>query len=124
MKHRRVSRKQLLKAFERVCRAFNVVSRGFEPKAITAPCDGDKHDGTTQWAMKKSERGWMVVGGWRGCSIPLTRYNGRVKGRWNFLMLLEAIDISHEKLKQRRKDDEGDQGTICATRREELRDHR
>ena len=87
----KVSDKQLLTAFERLCHSCGVVSRGFEPGKITAPIDGDKYDGTTQWAIRKDEGGWMIVCGWKGCGIKFVRWNGRVRTRWDFLMLLEAL---------------------------------
>jgi len=88
----KVSDKELLDAFGRLCKKIGVVSRGFDVAAITAPCDGAKHDGTTQWAMKKTKGlGWMVVCGKGGCGCALSRWNGYIKGRWNFLMMIEAV---------------------------------
>jgi len=77
---------------------MGVRSKGFNPEEITAPIDGDKHDGTIQWAMKKTKGfGWMVVSGWKGCGCPLSRFNGYIKGRWNFLMMIEAVGHASDK---------------------------
>lgn len=82
----------LLRAFDRLCEKYGVVSRGFKPEEITAPIDGSKHDGTKQWAMKHRKNfGWMIVSGWKGCGCVVTRANGYVKNRWDFLMLIEAL---------------------------------
>ena len=88
----KVSDQELLAAFERMCRALGKVSRGFDVDAITAPIDGPRHDGTTQWAMKRVEGfGWMVVCGAGGCGAALSRGAGYVKKKWDFLMLIEAV---------------------------------
>jgi len=88
----RVSDADLLNTFESVCHLAGVVSRGFDREAITAPIDGDVYDGTTQWAMHyEKSMGWMVVSGWKGCGAALSRWNGYVRTRWDFLMLLEAL---------------------------------
>ena len=103
----KVSDKQLLDAFNEVCRTVGVVSRGFDYEAITAPIDGAKHDGTFQWAMRHRDGlGWMVVSGWRGCGCALSRWNGYVRTRWDFLLLLEAVAIGihgHDYSYERRK---------------------
>lgn len=91
----RVTDKQLLDAFASMCNKLGIVSRGFDVKAITAPIDGDKHDGTKQWAMNKAECGWMVVCGKGGCGAALSRWNGYVRTRWDFLMLLEAVSWAY-----------------------------
>ena len=99
MKTPKVSKKELLRAFERLCKEMGVVSKGFDHKGITAPCDGDKYDGQPQWAMKKVRGlGWMVVSGWKGIGCPLTRFNGYIKGRWNFLMMMEAVSVAVRRL--------------------------
>lgn len=88
----RVSEQELLSAFERMCRQLGVMSRGFDADAITAPIDGPKYDGIEQWAMRHTEGlGWMVVCGAGGCGAALSRGNGYVKKKWNFLMLIEAV---------------------------------
>jgi hypothetical protein len=72
---------------------MGVESAGFDPKAITAPIDGPRHDGKTRWAMKYTKGcGWMVVCGTGGCGAPLSRWNGYMQTRWNFLMMIEAVD--------------------------------
>lgn len=87
-----VTDKDLLLAFKELCSKMNVVSKGFNPENITAPIDGGGYDGQKQWAMKKVKGfGWMVVSGWKGSGSPLTRWNGYIKGRWNFLMMIEAV---------------------------------
>lgn len=88
----RVKKEELLFAFETMCRQLGKVSKGFDAESITAPCDGDKYDGTDQWAMKYTKRcGWMIVCGKGGCGCALSRFNGYVQTRWNFLMLIEAV---------------------------------
>lgn len=88
----KVKKKELLATFERLCKQMGVVSKGFSPESITAPIDGDKHDGIQQWAMQKHKGlGWIIVCGWKGTAIALTRWNGYIKGRWNFLMMMEAV---------------------------------
>lgn len=68
----KVSDQELLAAFERMCRMLGKVSRGFDVDAITAPIDGPRYDGTSQWAMKRVEGfGWMVVCGAGGCGAAL-----------------------------------------------------
>lgn len=97
MKTPKVTKQELLRTFERLCSKMGVVSKGFDPKAITAPIDGALYDGTTQWAMKRTKGfGWMIVCGWKGVGCPLTRFNGYMKGRWNFLMMMEAVLWSHK----------------------------
>jgi hypothetical protein len=88
----RVSKAELLRAFEAMCRKIGVESAGFDPKAITAPIDGSKHDGVTRWAISYNKRfGYMIVSGAYGCGCPLSRFNGYVKNRWDLLMLIEAV---------------------------------
>ncbi len=88
----KITKKELLNAFECLCRLYGVKSKGFYPESITAPIDGPKYDGTEQWAMKHVKGlGWMIVLGSRGCGCAFVRYNGYIKGRWNFLMLIEAL---------------------------------
>ena len=87
----RVSNAQLLSKFEMLCKAYGVVSRGFKSRDITAPIDGDKYDGTTQWAMNKTVQGWMIVSGWKGCGVNFVRWNGYIRTRWDFLMFIEAL---------------------------------
>ena len=97
MKTPKVSDKQLLHAFERLCAHFNVLSRGFSPKDITAPIDGEKYDGIPQWAMHHLKGfGWMIICGAGGCGAVFSRYNGYIKGRWNFLMAMEMLIWSHK----------------------------
>jgi hypothetical protein len=87
-----VSKTQLLSAFERLCRTYGVVSAGFNPTDITAPIDGDKYDGKTRWAMKHvPEQGYMIVCGKAGCGAVFVRWNGYIRKKWDFLMLLEAL---------------------------------
>jgi hypothetical protein len=87
-----VSKKQILSAFENLCRAYGVVSAGFKPEDITAPIDGDKYDGKDRWAISyKPKLGYMIVCGWRGCGALFVRWNGYIRYRWEFLMLLEAL---------------------------------
>ena len=91
------SKKELLEAFEYLCETRKVVSRGFDLGAITAPIDGPKYDGTKQWAMKhKKGCGWAIVSGWQGVGMKFVRWNGYIKNRWDFLMLIEALSYSHE----------------------------
>jgi hypothetical protein len=87
----KVKKRELLSAFELLCKKMGVVSKGFHPESITAPIDGEKYDGTKQWAMKKTSFGWMVVCGKGGMGAVLSRWNGYIKGRWNFLMMIEAV---------------------------------
>ena len=94
----KTSDEDLLRAFDRMCRRLGKVSRGFDAGAITAPLDGAKHDGTTQWAMKHTKGfGWMIVCGSGGCGAALSGAGGYVKKRHDLLMLIEAVDISHWK---------------------------
>lgn len=87
-----VSRKQILSAFEALCRLYEVESAGFDPDKITAPIDGDKYDGKTRWAISYKPRlGWMIVCGWKGSGVRFGRWNGYMKKRWDFLMLLEIL---------------------------------
>ena len=75
-----------------MCNALGVVSAGFDVDAITAPIDGPRHDGKTRWAMKHTKRcGWMVVCGAGGCGAVLSRWNGYMQTRWNFMMMIEAV---------------------------------
>lgn len=99
---RNVSKRELLYTFERLCRHLGVISRGFDPDSITAPIDGQRHDGTIQWAMKHTKSGWRIVSGWKGCGVPLVRWNGYIKGRWNFLMMMEAVIGTAQFLNKRR----------------------
>jgi len=79
----RVKKASLLQAFENMCKALSKTSRGFDVKAI---------DGKNQWAMTyKPKCGWMVVCGLGGCGAALSRWNGYMQTRWNFLMMLEAV---------------------------------
>ena len=88
----KVTKKELLDIFEQLCERYKVKSRGFNPELITAPIDGDRYDGVPQWAMKHVKgSGWMIVCGWGGCGAAFTRYNGYIKGCWNFLILMEAL---------------------------------
>ena len=87
----RVSDKKILHAFESLCEAFGVVSRGFQPGKITAPIDGPLYEGKPQWAINHSKDGWMVVGGKGGCGVQFVRWDGYIRTRWDFLMLLEAL---------------------------------
>lgn len=99
MKNTRVSDEQLLLAFANLCKVMGVVSKGFDHEGITAPIDGAKHDGTKQWAMKKEKGlGWMVVSGWKGAGSPLARWNGYIKGRWNFMMMLECVTYGVQRI--------------------------
>ncbi len=99
----KVSKKELLRAFERLCSSFDVVSRGFEPEKITAPIDGALYDGTTQWAMQHTEHGWMIVCGWHGTGAVFTRWNGYIRKRWDFLMAIEMIENAcYQKTKTRK----------------------
>lgn len=92
MKSPKVSKKQLLEAFENLCKQYGVVSAGFDQDAITAPIDGPKFDGKTRWAMKyKPGYGWMIKVGWKGTAVKFVRFNGYIKNRWDFLMLIEAL---------------------------------
>ncbi len=87
---------ELLRAFDKMCKRLGKVSRGFEPNKITAPIDGDKYDGTSQWAISYTTGfGYMIVCGAGGCGCALGRSGGYIKKRWNLLMLIEAVDISH-----------------------------
>ena len=100
----KVSDQELLSAFERMCRALGKVSRGFDADAITAPIDGPKHDGTSQWAMKHTKGfGWMVVCGAGGCGAALSRGCGYVKKKWDFLMLIEAVTWAMWKQEEQRQ---------------------
>jgi len=88
----KVTKAALLQAFEILCDKLGVKSRGFDVEAITAPCDGPAYDGTKQWAMKYTKGcGWMIVCAKGGCGCALSRWNGYVQTRWNFLMLIEAV---------------------------------
>jgi hypothetical protein len=81
-----VKKAQLLQAFERMCKALGKTSRGFDVEAI---------DAQDQWAMKYTPKcGWMIVCGLGGCGVPLGRWNAYVQTRWNFLMLLEAVETA------------------------------
>ena len=92
MRHSKVSNKQLLEAFDSLCKSYGVESAGFDRNAITAPIDGDKHDGKKRWAMHhKPGLGWMIVSGWKGWGINFTRSNGYIRSRWDFLMMIEAL---------------------------------
>jgi len=93
----RVSDEDLLKTFERMCTSLGVLSRGFHPEDITAPIDGARYDGTKQWAIHHNQKGWMVVCGSGGCGAALSRWNGYVRERWDFLLLLEAVEIASKK---------------------------
>mgnify|MGYP001565498213 CR=1 FL=1 len=87
-----VTNKQLLQAFETLCKKYKVASRGFEPKKITAPLSGKEYDGTPQWAIKHQPSvGYMIVCGLGGCGVVFTRWNGYMRTRWDFLMLIEAL---------------------------------
>jgi hypothetical protein len=35
--------------------------------------------------------GWMVVSGKGGCGAALSRWNGYMQTRWNFMMMIEAV---------------------------------
>lgn len=95
----RVTKDELLQAFADMCRRLGKISRGFDVEAITAPCDGPQYGGTPQWAMKYQKRcGWMIVSGKGGCGAALSRWNGYVQTRWNFLMLIEAVSHSTWKI--------------------------
>lgn len=97
----KVSKKELLQSFERMCKVFGVVSAGFDRQAITAPIDGDKYDGKIRWAMNYEKRfGWMVVCGAGGCGACLSRYNGYMQTRWNFLMMIEAVTNAAGKIER------------------------
>lgn len=88
----KVSDQELLSAFETMCNKLGKVSRGFDADSITAPIDGPKHDGTSQWAMQHTKGfGWMIVSGKGGCGAALSRASGYVKKKWDFLMLIEAV---------------------------------
>ena len=80
----RVTKAQLLQAFERTCHVLGKTSRGFDIGAI---------DGGGQWAMQyRPKKGWMVVCGRGGCGAPtITRWNGYMQTRWNFMMMFEAV---------------------------------
>lgn len=82
---------EILRAFEQLCRAYGVVSRGFKPEDITAPIDGDRHDGTEQWAIWRHALGWMVVKGKGGGAVVFGRWNAYIRTRWDFLMFLEVL---------------------------------
>jgi len=92
MRAPRVTNNQLLDAFEDLCRVMGTTNRGFDYKAITAPISGAAYDGTEQWAMMyRDGMGWMVVGGIGGCGAALSRWNGYMRTRWDFMMMLEAV---------------------------------
>ena len=91
----KVTDEQLLHALEVLCRQFNAVSRGFDYNAITAPIDGDKYDGTTQWAIRHTSQGYMIVCGHGGCGAVMARWNGYIRTRWDFLMAMEMVRWSH-----------------------------
>ena len=79
-----VKKDQLLQAFDRMCKTLGKTSRGFDKDAI---------DGKDQWAMKYTKDcGWIIVCGLGGCGIPLGRWNAYMQTRWNFLMMLEAVE--------------------------------
>ncbi len=79
-----VSREDLARAFERMCKTLGKTSRAFDVNAI---------DGPHQWAMMNRDGLWMIVSGLGGCGAAVSRRNGYVQGDWNFLMLIEAIEI-------------------------------
>jgi hypothetical protein len=92
MRARKVTDEQLLRTFQYLCDVMGVVSRGFDREAITAPIDGSAYDGTSQWAMHHEIKlGWMVVCGAGGCGAALSRWNGFIMNRWDFLMMMEAV---------------------------------
>lgn len=77
----KVTKKQLLDAFQRLCTEMNVTCRGFDPDAI---------NGRDQWALiHKRGCGWMVVCGLGGCGVALGRWNNYLPTRWSMLMALE-----------------------------------
>ncbi len=100
--HVTASNKQILKAFERLCEVYDVVSRGLNPELITAPCDGPAYDGTEQWAARYVKGlGWMVVCGKGGCGVVFGRWNAYFRTRWDFYMFLEIMaDTPRHKKKE------------------------
>lgn len=99
---RRVKKKKLLEAFERLCNHYGVVSRGFHPEEITYPAMGKDYDGTRQWAMKHWEgQGWMIVAGAGGCGVVFGRAGGFFRKRWEFLLFIEGLTWASVELTNR-----------------------
>jgi hypothetical protein len=89
---RQVTKKELLRVFESLCSRMGKTSAGFDASAITAPIDGPKHDGKSRWAMKHTKGlGWMVVRGTGGCGAALSRWDGYMRTRRSFLLMMEAV---------------------------------
>lgn len=83
----KVTKEELLDAFERLCAQMGVICRGFDRNLI---------DGGDQWALfHRRGYGWMVVCGLGGCGVALGRFNNYIPTRWSMLMALEmAQDIT------------------------------
>jgi hypothetical protein len=79
----KMRKQELLGAFERMCKALGKTSRGFD----------HKNNGRDEWSMRyQPGHGWMVVSGIGGCGASLSRWNGYMQTRWNFLMMMEAVN--------------------------------
>jgi hypothetical protein len=97
----KVNKSELLSAFARLCKVFQVESAGFDPQAIGAPID-PKWDGVERWAMSyRKGCGWMIVSGYKGCGATFARWNGYIKGRWNFLIYIEGLTESASKARRK-----------------------
>lgn len=101
-KPKKVKKKELLAAFERLCLHYGVKSRGFDTMAITYPAMGEQHDPTPQWAMKHAKGfGWMIVSGAGGCGCQFTRAGGYIRSRREFLLFIEGLTWASTKLTRR-----------------------
>jgi hypothetical protein len=86
-----VTKTELLGVFNHMCAVLGKQSLGFNPDLI---------NGADQWAMKYTPKcGWMVVSGLGGCGAALSRWNGYMQTRWNFLMMMEAVRNSSYRTK-------------------------
>lgn len=98
----KVSDEDLLFHFNRLCEAAGVVSRGFNCELITAPIDGEKHDGTEQWAMSfRPGVGWAVVSGWKGCGTALGGGADYLKKRKHFVIAIRMATRAIERAKEK-----------------------